>query len=354
MSTVDEAAPRDLVEEDPELDRHRLRRRVIVLVALVLVVVGVITLVPGLANLRHRFAYAQWQWLVIGCVLKLLSGLCYVAAFRTVFCSRMRWRLSGEISLAELGANAVFPTGGAGGLALGVWALRRIGMPTEQIARRTVAFFLLTSLPNVLGVVIIGLGLATGLFAGRASLALEIVPAVVAAAAIVLTIASGKLAASLRRRLRRTRGPEGRLPRALGVLSGGVRESLLLLRSHDRWLLVGLIGYLGFDVMVLWATFHAFGAIPPLAIIWMGYLIGELGGLIPVPGGIGGVDVGLVGTLVLYHVNVNNATAAVLGYRAIALWVPAVVGALAFVLLRRSLGAGRAPGPQGAEGVASG
>ena len=69
----------------------------------------------------------------------------------------------------------------------------------------------------------------------------------------------------------------------------------------------------------------------------MGYLIGELGGLIPVPGGIGGVDAGLVGTLALYHVSLTAAAGAVLIYRAIALWVPAVVGAGAFVLLRRTL-----------------
>jgi hypothetical protein len=89
--------------------------------------------------------------------------------------------------------------------------------------------------------------------------------------------------------------------------------------------------------MILWATFRAFGAAPPLAIVWIAYLIGELGGLIPVPGGIGGVDAGLVGTLALYNVSLAPATAAVLAYRAIALWVPAVLGAFAFVALRRTL-----------------
>jgi uncharacterized membrane protein YbhN (UPF0104 family) len=71
--------------------------------------------------------------------------------------------------------------------------------------------------------------------------------------------------------------------------------------------------------------------------MWMGYLIGELGGLIPVPGGIGGVDAGLVGTLALYNVSLTPAAGAVLIYRAIALWVPAVVGAGAFIVLRRTL-----------------
>jgi uncharacterized protein (TIRG00374 family) len=102
-------------------------------------------------------------------------------------------------------------------------------------------------------------------------------------------------------------------------------------------LIVGLVAYLAFDVMILWATFHAFGSVPPMAILWMGYLIGELGGLIPVPGGIGGVDAGLVGTLALYHVSLTSAAGAVLAYRTIALWVPAVVGAGAFLALRRTL-----------------
>jgi uncharacterized protein (TIRG00374 family) len=116
-----------------------------------------------------------------------------------------------------------------------------------------------------------------------------------------------------------------------------VDDALDLLRHGGPLLLLGLIGYLGFDVMILWATFHAFGDVPPLSIIWFGYLLGELGGLIPVPGGIGGVDLGLVGAFTLYNVPVGAATAAVLGYRALALVVPVVLGAVAFVKLRRSV-----------------
>src|SRR5205085_10779159 len=134
--------------------------------------------------------------LTLGAGLKVLSAFSYVAVFRSVFCRRMSWRLSTEIGLAELGANAVIPTGGAGGLALGAWALHRAGMDGGRIARRSVAFFFLTSLPNVLGVVIIGIGLATGLFSGTASLALTIVPAAIAAAAILFTIIGGRWAAA--------------------------------------------------------------------------------------------------------------------------------------------------------------
>ena len=109
------------------------------------------------------------------------------------------------------------------------------------------------------------------------------------------------------------------------------------MRRHDWHLVVGSFAYLAFDIMVLWAAFKAFGSSPELAIIWIAYLIGELGGLIPIPGGIGGIDVGLVGMLVIYGVDASAATAAVLAYRAVALWVPAVVGGAAFVALRRTL-----------------
>jgi uncharacterized membrane protein YbhN (UPF0104 family) len=328
---------RDELPEPPEFDRNRIRRRLIALGALIVLIVAAITLVPGLASLRSRFAHAQAGWLAVGCVLKVLSGLSYVAVFRAVFCTRLSWRLSTQIGLSELGANAVVPTGGLGGLALGAWALRRAGMDTGRIARRSVAFFFLTSVPNVVGVIVLGLGMAAGVIEGPSSLALTLVPGVIAAGAIVLTIAGGRWAGRAEVRAAAHGETQARLPRVLGTLSGGVNESLALLRRHDPWLIVGLIGYLGFDVMILWSTFHAFGSAPPLPTVWIGYLIGELGGLLPIPGGFGGVELGLVGTLVLYKVPLSAATAAVLGYRAVALWVPAVLGTIAFVILRRSL-----------------
>jgi uncharacterized protein (TIRG00374 family) len=321
----------------PELAGRRVRRQVLILGAIVLVVVAVITLVPGLASLRSRFAHGDPGWLALGAGLKVLSGLAYVAIFRSVFCARMRWRKSAEIGFAELGANAVIPVGGAGGLALGAWALRRGGMGAARIAERSVAFFFLTSLPNVLGVIVLGTGLAVGVFNGHVGLALTLVPAVIAAAAIVLTIAGGRWAAAAERSVAGRAGGRSRLAQVLRALSAGVSGALALLRERDPWLLLGLLGYLGFDVMILWATFHAFGSVPALAIIWIGYLIGELGGLIPLPGGVGGVDVGLVGTLVLYHVPAGAATAAVLGYRTLALIVPAAFGTVAFAMLRRSV-----------------
>jgi uncharacterized protein (TIRG00374 family) len=325
-----------------ELSQRRVRSRLLVALGLVLVVIAIVTLLPGLGALRSDLSHASPGWLLLGVGLKFCSGLGYVAVFRMIFCRRMTWRVSYQIGMSELGANALFPTGGAGGLALGAWALKRGGMPGNEIARRTVAFFLLTSVPNVIGVIIIGTGLATGVFAGESNPLLTVIPAALASAAIVGALFAGRIAERWGLRIRR--GARGRAPRrtrtmreGLLAFANGVKEAVCLLREGNAVLILGLLAYLTFDVMILWAAFRAFGSAPGLAILWMGYLIGELGGLIPVPGGIGGVDAGLVGTLALYHVPLTSAAAAVLAYRAIALWVPALLGTGAFLALRRIL-----------------
>jgi uncharacterized membrane protein YbhN (UPF0104 family) len=329
--------------EAPEgLGRQTLRKRLLLLTGLVLAVVAIVTLLPGLEGLRTRLSHAKPGWLVLGVALKVLSGLGYVAVFRMVFCRRMSWRVSYQVGMSELGANALFPTGGAGGLALGAWALKRGGMPGAEIARRTVAFFLLTSVANVVGVIVVGIGLATRVFPGETNPLLTALPAAIAAASIVGALLAGRAAPRMHRRLEHSEEGEssGRSRAALKSLvavADGVNEAVALLREANPWLLGGIVAYLVFDVMILWATFRAFGAAPPLAIVWIAYLIGELGGLIPVPGGIGGIDAGLVGTFVLYGVPITSVASAVLAYRAIALWVPAVLGSAAFVALRRTL-----------------
>ena len=155
-----------------ELSRRRLRSRLFFAVGLVLAVIAIVTLVPGLGALRSRLSHAKPAWLLLGAGLKVLSGLGYVAVFRMVFCRRMSWRVSYQIGMSELGANALFPTGGAGGLALGAWALKRGQMGADEIARRSAAFFLLTSVPNVVGVIVVGISLAVGVFPGEANPAL--------------------------------------------------------------------------------------------------------------------------------------------------------------------------------------
>ena len=316
-----------------EFSPSKLRRSLLILGAIVLVVVALIVLVPGLASLRDRFSGARPGWLILAAVLQLGSCAGYVLVFRGVFCRRMSWRTSTEIGLSELAANSVLSVGGAGGLALGAWILRRGGLPAWFIARRTVAFFLLTSLANVGFLALGGLGLATGLLAGSPSILLGLLPAVAAVAAVALALAARQVASALARRSMRAR-----LVAAGEAVGEGVDEAIVVLRSRNPAVALGAAGYLLFDVAVLGVCFRAFGNdVPSVGVLLVAYLVGQLGSLIPIPGGIGGVDAGLIGTLALYGVDATDAAVAVIAYRGLLLAIPAILGLPALAVLRRRL-----------------
>jgi uncharacterized membrane protein YbhN (UPF0104 family) len=272
----------------------------------------------------------------------VLSALSYVVIFRAVFCPRMSWRLSYQIGMSEQGANSVLSVSGAGGLALGAWALHRGGMSTEHIARRTVAFFFLTSLANVGCVILFAVLYALGLLGADPNPALTygFGAAALAATAIVLTLPR------LLARERPAHAPAseraaGKLRTALQFIENsvgqGVGDGVKLLRRRSVGVLVGSVGTMAFDLVVLGACFRAFHYSPPVGVLVLGYLIGQLGGNVPVPGGIGGLDGGLIATFALYNQPLAATAAAVLVYHAIALWVPGVIGSVAFVRLRGTL-----------------
>ena len=127
------------------------------------------------------------------------------------------------------------------------------------------------------------------------------------------------------------------LRRGAAALGGGVVDSIALLRTRDLGVLLGSLGYMGFDIAVLGVSFRAFGHSPSLGILVVAYIIGQLGALVPKPGGIGGIEAGLIGTFALYHVPLTTSAAAIIAYRAIALWTPLVLGSIALVALRGTL-----------------
>ncbi len=328
-------------EEMPdELSPRRLRRRLIQLAAVAAALAFLVLVGPGLATLRTRLSHASAEWLAAGVALEVLSALSYVVIFRAVFCPRMSWRMSYQIGMAEQGANSVLTVSGAGGLALGAWALRRGGMNTEYIGRRTVAFFFLTSMANVGGVILFAALYAVGILSHDRNPALTYG---FGAAAIVATIIVLALPALMTGKV-----PEPPAMRRSGRVASaarfirhsvdqGVRDGTSLLRRGSPGVLIGSIGTTAFDIALLGACFRGFGFSPALGVLVLGYLIGQLGGNVPVPGGIGGLDGGLIGTFALYHAPLATTTAAVLAYHAITLWIPASLGSVAFVQLRNTL-----------------
>jgi uncharacterized membrane protein YbhN (UPF0104 family) len=334
---MDQIQPERTDANEAEPDALRSGRRLVEIVVFAALLVGAVFALPGLGELRGRLADADPVLVGLALALELGSCLGFVAAFRGVFSRRLPWRFSYEVAMAEQAANVLLPTGGAGGLALGAWALRRIGMPAERIGRRTVAFFLVTSSANFVAVIIAGLGLATGALPGDVAVLVALVPALLAAAALAAIAASPRFLAPA------ASGKTGRLRRALaagrGYLSDGIRDAIALLGSGRPLVVFGAIAYMGLDVLALAAMFAALGGgAPTLGVFLLAYAVGQLGGLVPLPGGVGGTDGGLILTFALLGTPVAIAGAAVLGYRLFQLGVPALLGIAAFGSLRRNLG----------------
>ena len=326
-----------------EFSPRHLAVRVAEVAAVVVAAVVAISALPGLDEVRVRLTDADPVWVAALVVAELGSCAGYLLVFRQTFCSQMSWRLSYDIAMAELAANSLLPTGGAGGLALGVWALREAGMPTGHIARRSVAFFVVTSAANFVALALVGLGVFVGVVPGQDSALLALVPALIAAVGCVLVVLSPSLLRALgsghddeaaedwRSRARSA------LRRGLTAGADGVEQAIALLRFHSVGVIVGSLAYMAFDIVALGFGFAAVGHVPPVGTLVLGYLIGQLGNLIPIPGGVGGTEGALIGMFALYGVNVSEATAAVLLYRLFQLAIPALLGAPAFVLLRRRL-----------------
>ena len=163
--------------------------------------------------------------------------------------------------MSEQAANVLLPTGGAGGLALGAWALRRIGMPAERIGRRTVAFFLITSSVNFAAVVVAGLGLAAGVLPGEVALATALVPALLGVPRSRRCAALPRLVGGDRRARRRALARA--LTKAGTYVADGVRDAISLLGSGRPLVVGGAIAYMALDVLALAAVFAAFGGGAP-------------------------------------------------------------------------------------------
>jgi uncharacterized membrane protein YbhN (UPF0104 family) len=319
-----------------ELSTRRLVRRSLEVLALLAVVGLIAAFAPGLDAVRERLAEADPGWLAIAVAFEALSGISYVLMFRPVFCRWTGWRTSWEIGWSELAVGSLVPASGAGGLALGAWILRQAGMDGATIARRSVAFFLIKSSVNFVAVAVLGTLLAVGALGPELSPWLTVAPAVASIAVLVAVLALGRLGHG-----RDARPGDPRPMRwwlaVRGAVVGGAQEAKRMVRSGNVLVIAGAIGYWAWDNAVLWAAYHAFGASVPLSVVLMGYLIGQLGGLLPIPGGVGGIDGGLIGALIVFGAPPAATAAAVLAYRAILFWLPLLVGAVAFASLRRGL-----------------
>jgi uncharacterized membrane protein YbhN (UPF0104 family) len=323
--TTPEDGPRRRKEE-PE---RSLWRGLISLAILVAIVVGLLLAVPGLSGVAHAVRHMKPGWLVVGVVLEILSCLGYVLAFLQVF-DRAPVRFGARVALSELAFGAAVSLGGAGSVAVGAWLLVERGGEPATVAERSAVLFLLTSAINVITLALAGLALFFGILPGPSNPWLSLAPGIVGTVVFVFFL----LLPRISERLATSRSP-GKLRTLMVEIAITIRLTEQVMFRRD-WRIVGAIAFLWCDIAVLAACFAAAGTVPPVATIVLAYQIGYLSNLVPVPGNIGILDGSLVGMFAIYGVSATLATAATVVYHAIALWVPAMWGTVAFVILRRT------------------
>ncbi len=331
-----------------ERDAHRLRNGLIWTAALALLLLAIGLAVPDLRDVLDRVADVAPGWFVLGIALEVVSCLGYVVTVRLVL-PRGPAREIRRLAWAEMAFGAVVPVGGAGGLAVGAWAMRAWGIAWSRIANRSAVTFLLTSAVNAAVLVLSGFGVWLGIGTDKGGVVLGLVPAAAAFAAMAVFGVTPFV---------RTSG-RGRLGVVIARTGEWVRDTARIAFKPD-WRLLGAAGYLLFDVAVLWACLRAVGVEPPLLALLVGYQVGYLANLVPIPGGLGALEGGLLGALLLYGLPAAPTAAAVVLYHAIALWIPTIGGTVGFVRLRKTVAAGASrltavpSEPDAAAGAASG
>ncbi|MDX6581282.1 MAG: putative heme transporter [Solirubrobacterales bacterium] len=314
----------------------------------VVLVVGIYVLLPKILedqDASAKLADASVGWIVVAVGFAFVMFGAYVALFKGVVGERvqLRWKDSYDITMAGLAATRLFSAGGAGGIVLTYWALRKAGMPRKETAARMVAFLVLLYAVYMLTLLINGILMSSGVFDVPAPAGLTIVPAAIGGGVIIVFLLMALVPGDLERRFSEATEEHlwGRMARRLATVpstaSIGVREALAFVREPSRGTLaiLGAIGFWAAQIGILWASFKAFGVSVQLAVVVQAFFLGMFANLIPLPGGVGGVDAGLLGAFALF--DVQGIFAAILLYRILAFWLPIPPGIVAFLQLRKTV-----------------
>jgi uncharacterized membrane protein YbhN (UPF0104 family) len=281
---------------------------------------------PQLRDAPAQLLAACTTWITIALVFESLSIGGFLVIFKLAFGDGMGWRQALVGALRGLGASGLLPAGGLIGPAAAAASVDD-ARHRDQTARSAIAFVIVTNVPGVIVVVALGVALALGYGAAPHDLPRTLVPVGVGLALTLATlvIAGGSASRPVTTAPRATPW----LRRGLSVVRGGAKDACALMRSGD-WKLLGAFGYYVFDNALLWAAFRAGGHAPSFSVVAMAYVVGSLGAVVPLPGGIGATEGGLIGALVLYGAPAGPSAAAVLLYRGVALPFTTLLGAAAW------------------------
>jgi uncharacterized membrane protein YbhN (UPF0104 family) len=319
-------------------NRERLKRVAWISVGLIVLAIGA-TQLNKLGVMLRRIEEGDPLWLALGVGIEAFSFIGYVVLTKEVFgpeAPRLNWAAATEITFGGVVATRLFSAGGAGGIAFTAWALVAAGMTARTAAKMISAFLAIMYLPYVLALVFGALG-------GGVPDAVMWVGVGIGVSALLAAAALTFIPGDLERRARRLASGHGRFARVAAraatvpeIAGQASRTALRLLRRRPSLLGWALLWWAA-DVAVLAVCFRAFGEMPALGILILGYFLGHIGNLVPVPGGIGGVEGGMVGVFVACGVPLSLAVVATIAYQAISTWLPVAPGLGAYWSLRRRI-----------------
>jgi uncharacterized protein (TIRG00374 family) len=345
----EDSANGDRAVEMPLLTPRRLLQTAVVVLVLLGAIYILFPKLVGLGDAISKLDDADPVWIVVAIGFNVLAYATYIALFKGVVggdALRLNWSETYQINLAGLAATRLFSAGGAGGIALTYWALRKAGMGRRDSARRMVAFLALQYAFYPLALILFGVLLRTGVMNGKDSLELTIVPAAVAGVLLSLGVLIALIPSDIETRLRpfahgeRARSFLHAAAKVPATLGEGMRFALTLFVHPSRGGLavLGAAGFWAASIGVLWASFHAFGVHVPLAVVVQGFFLGMVANLFPLaPAGVGAVDAGMIGAFVLFGIPEETVFPAVLIFRLVAFWMPIPPGVFAFFQLRKTV-----------------
>ena len=261
-------------------------------------------------------------WLLAAVVFELGSCLSYIVVFRRFF-PQPPPAVSRRVAWIAMGAGAVLPGGNISSAATTGWLLRRHGIGTRRLIEQCAA---LLCLLTAFGFFVNGLAavlLLAGVSDGPHDLLHTGGPILVS----ITVLSSAALLGVITRRA----GPSA--PRPVRTIADGLEGAWRSIGA-PHWRLLGMAGFLCLDMAALWATCAATGNPIGMLAVAIAYCIGYLTTLVPIPGGLGVLDSGLAGSLVLYGMKPSAAVGAVIAYHFIAIWVPGLGGLVAWLLTR--------------------
>ena len=323
------------------------------LLGVVLAVSAVVVLarLGQLDSVLRRVEHANPALLGIGVGLELLSFAGYVVLTRIVFrpaAPRISWSESIQITLAGVVATRLLTAAGAGGIALTAWALRAAGLDARTAARRLAAFLVVLYGVFFVALLTAGAASATGALDGGVPRGLALAAAALAALVIAAALLALLVPGDIERRARRAAAGAGRMARLASRLAtapavaGEAMRLALVIVCRRPAAVAAALAWWGFDVALLWTTFRMFGAPPGVSVLVLCYFLGQLAQALPVPGGIGPVEGGLIGAFVASGVALDLAIVSVRAYQALSTWLPVVPGLWGYWRLRGTVAGWRA------------